>query len=82
MPAALRRVLEEFELAVVAIEDHVAAGNDALENLGLGGGDLLYAGEIAQMAGAIVVMIATSGRTMRDSGAISPAWFMPISNTP
>jgi hypothetical protein len=27
------------------------------------------------------VIIATSGRTSSDSGAISPAWFMPISTT-
>ena len=27
-------------------------------------------------------MIATCGRTIFDSGVISPAWFMPISKTP
>ncbi len=32
-------------------------------------------------AGAIAVMTATSGRARRDSGAISPGWFMPISTT-
>ncbi len=31
--------------------------------------------------GAIVVMSATCGRTKPTSGVISPAWFMPISNT-
>ena len=30
-------------------------------------------------AGATVVIIATCGRAMRDSGAISPGWFMPSS---
>ena len=29
-----------------------------------------------------LVMMAMSGRTMRVSGVISPAWFMPISKTP
>ena len=31
--------------------------------------------------GAIVVTSATCGRAMATSGVISPAWFMPISNT-
>ena len=30
----------------------------------------------------MVVTIATCGRTILVSGVISPAWFMPISNTP
>jgi hypothetical protein len=33
-------------------------------------------------AGAIAVTMATCGRTSRVSAASSPAWFMPISNTP
>jgi hypothetical protein len=33
-------------------------------------------------AGAMVVTTATSGRTCPVSTSISPAWFMPISNTP
>ena len=33
-------------------------------------------------AGAMVVITATCGRTCRVSPSISPAWFMPISNTP
>jgi hypothetical protein len=32
--------------------------------------------------GSTVVITATCGRTMRVRGSISPAWFMPISNTP
>ena len=32
--------------------------------------------------GSTVVTTATCGRTMPVSGTISPAWFMPISNTP
>ena len=36
----------------------------------------------SRWAGSMVVMTATSGRTMRDSGPISPAWFMPSSKTP
>ena len=32
--------------------------------------------------GSTVVITATCGRTMRVSGSISPAWFMPISKTP
>jgi hypothetical protein len=32
--------------------------------------------------GSTVVITATWGRTIRVSGAISAAWFMPISNTP
>ena len=35
----------------------------------------------SRCTGAIVVMIATCGRASRDSGSISPAWFMPISST-
>ena len=31
--------------------------------------------------GSTVVMIAIFGRTWRDSGPISPAWFIPSSNT-
>ena len=31
--------------------------------------------------GSTLVMTAICGRTIRDSGVISPAWFMPISNT-
>ncbi len=30
----------------------------------------------------MLVMIATSGAAISASGAISPGWFMPISNTP
>ncbi len=36
---------------------------------------------MADMRGVDVVITATSGRTRRDSGAISPGWFMPISAT-
>ena len=36
----------------------------------------------SRCAGAIVVTMATCGRTSRVSAASSPAWFMPISNTP
>ncbi len=36
----------------------------------------------SRCTGAIVVTIATCGRTSCVSGVISPAWFMPISNTP
>jgi hypothetical protein len=36
----------------------------------------------SRCTGAMVVMIATSGRTSFVNGVISPAWFMPISNTP
>ena len=32
--------------------------------------------------GSTVVITATCGRTIRVKGSISPAWFMPISNTP
>jgi hypothetical protein len=32
--------------------------------------------------GAIAVMTAMCGRTCTVNAAISPAWFMPISNTP
>ena len=35
----------------------------------------------SRCTGSTVVMIATCGRTSRVSGSISPAWFMPISNT-
>ncbi|MOA17229.1 hypothetical protein D3C78_1374790 [compost metagenome] len=38
--------------------------------------------KLPRWAGAIVVMIATCGRTIFTSGRISPEWFMPISNTP
>ncbi len=31
--------------------------------------------------GSTVVMTATCGATRRESGAISPGWFMPSSNT-
>ena len=36
----------------------------------------------SRCTGAMVVTIATCGRTSAVSGVISPAWFMPISNTP
>ena len=36
----------------------------------------------ARCTGSTVVMTATCGRTIWVSGVISPAWFMPISNTP
>jgi hypothetical protein len=35
----------------------------------------------SRCTGSTVVTIATCGRTSRASGSISPAWFMPISNT-
>ena len=35
----------------------------------------------SRCTGSTVVMIATCGRTIFTSGSISPAWFMPISNT-
>ena len=35
----------------------------------------------SRCTGSIVVMMATCGRTIFTSGVISPAWFMPISNT-
>ena len=38
-------------------------------------------GKNSRCTGATVVMIATCGRTMAVSGLISPAWFMPISET-
>ena len=44
-------------------------------------GDPLDILEGFQMRGATVVIIATWGRAMRESGAISPGWFMPISIT-
>ena len=36
----------------------------------------------SRCAEAMAVTIATCGRTIRVSAASSPAWFMPISNTP
>ncbi len=36
----------------------------------------------SRCTGSTVVTMATCGRTRRVSGVISPAWFMPISNTP
>ena len=38
-------------------------------------------GKNSRCTGSTVVMIATCGRTSLVSGAISPAWFMPISST-
>ena len=35
----------------------------------------------SRCAGATVVITTTSGRAIRDRGAISPGWFMPISIT-
>ena len=36
----------------------------------------------SRCTGSTVVTMATCGRTSAVSGVISPAWFMPISNTP
>ena len=36
----------------------------------------------APCTASTLVITATSGLTIRDRGAISPGWFMPISNTP
>ena len=37
--------------------------------------------KFSMCAGPTVVTATACGRTMRDSGVISPAWFMPISKT-
>ncbi len=50
--------------------------------LSLGVGDAVERIEVPRWLAAIVVTIATWGCTMPTSGVISPAWFMPISNTP
>ena len=39
-------------------------------------------GKYAIWAASTLVTTATSGRIRRASGAISPAWFIPTSNTP
>ena len=39
-------------------------------------------GKNSRCAGATVVISATCGRTSRVRARISPAWFIPISNTP
>ena len=57
-----------------ATQNSFARWDDATDSL-------LITGSLA-LTGATVVTIAISGRTRRVSGAISPAWFMPISNTP
>src|SRR5260221_111479 len=48
-PATLRRLREACEMSVVAVEDRGAAGFDTVEDLGLGIGDRLERGEIAEM---------------------------------
>ena len=72
---------EPLELRVVAIEHGGAARLDAQEDLGLGVGDFFQRAEIFQMHR----LDRGDDRNMRAhqlrSGVISPAWFMPISNT-
>src|SRR5260221_1053731 len=48
-PATLRRLREACEMSVVAVGDRGAAGFDTVEDLGLGIGDRLERGEIAEM---------------------------------
>ncbi len=69
-------------MRIVALDDGRAARDQALEDLGLGVGNLLDVSEVLEVHASTVVTMAACGRTMPFSGAISPAWFMPISKTP
>ena len=72
-PVAVRRVVGN---------DRDAVGLEPLENLGLGVGDRFLRAEILDMRrGDRGDQSRRAGRTWRVSAAISPALFMPISNT-
>ena len=62
--------------------DRGAAGLKPLENLALGIGNGGFFRKNSVCAGAMAVTIAMCGRTIAVSADSSPAWFIPISNTP
>jgi hypothetical protein len=68
-------------MAVVALSTAVPPGSQRLEDLGLGVGDAGLVGEILEMHRLDGGDQRDMGRARRESGAISPAWFMPISIT-
>ena len=69
----LGAALELRELRNVAIEDGGAAGSRPRKISALASAILASEPKNSRCTGAIVVMIATCGRTSRDSGSISPA---------
>ncbi len=78
-----RMACEPLEMGIVAIDDRRAARLQPTEDLRLGVGDLLDGAEEAEMhrrhRGDDGDMRAAPAAS---ATSISPAWFMPISNTP
>ena len=71
-----------LEMLAVAVEHGDAAGLQALEDLAFASAIASTDGKNSRCAGATVVISATCGRTWPVRARISPAWFMPSSNTP
>jgi hypothetical protein len=75
----------DFQVAGVEMDSRDVVNGDlfvALKGEAMDGHRFLGTAFANGAAGAMVVMTATCGRTCVVSSAISPAWFMPISNTP
>ena len=77
-------IAAEDALLRIHREGAVGAGAEAHHGMTVAGFPnlfVLYGPNTNLSVGSIVVMMATCGRTIFTSGVISPAWFMPISNT-
>ena len=77
----LGAALEARELRVVAIDDRGTAGSETEKDLRLGVGDLGERAEEFEVHRRDRGDDGDVGRASRDSGLISPAWFIPISRT-
>jgi hypothetical protein len=76
-----RRIREPLELRIVARQERGAARLQPEKNFRLGVGDRFSDLKNSRCTGSMVVITATCGRTSFASGSISPAWFIPSSNT-